>query len=433
MIENSAELPNGALSPKQEQPTLVAEDVSDPSGISSSSNQSNANIHNDASGQDGQVIHAHKPRAKRRQRTNWMLMALMVSLVIVYLFYVLVLPEIEIILFRLNNPKKRFLPPELEMKWASRTMLRSCEFLFVGWFFYFGASIGSFLNVVAWRVPEGRTIVFGGSKCPFCDTHLSFIDNTPILGWLYLQGKCRTCRLPIAPRYLLIEIAVGLAFMWLALWQLVRGGANLPHWNTFGREGLVNIVLDPPWPLISIYLVHAGMFGILIMLATANTGRKPFPVFALVLIALGLASAKIIYPALDVVAWNLPFIETGITGFGPRANPAISVLVGGVAGSLIGWVSSFVFARRFGSVIGRHWVLQCFLVGTVLGWQSIVTIVVLSLIVYAVLRPAHRMISPKLSNWTIANQSLGLNSCFIITALVHHTFWSQLAHLLGLI
>jgi leader peptidase (prepilin peptidase) / N-methyltransferase len=433
LIENSSEQPDGALSPKQEQPNLVADGESQLSGTTSSSNQSNTNILNAASGQDGQAIHAHTPRAKRRKRTNWMLMTLMIGLVIVFLFYVLVLPEIELIVFRLNHPKKRFLPPELEMKWANRTMLRSCEFLFVGWFFYFGASIGSFLNVVAWRVPEGRTIVFGGSKCPFCDTHLSFIDNTPILGWLYLQGKCRTCRLPIAPRYLLIEIAVGLAFMWLALWQLVRGGANLPHWNTYGRQGLINIVLDPPWPLISIYLVHAGMFAILIMLATANTGRKPFPVFSLVLIALGLATAKIVYPALDVVAWNLPFLETGLTGFGSRADPAISVIVGGLAGGIIGGLSSFVFARRFGSVIGRHWVLQCFLVGTVLGWQSVVTIVVLSLIVYAVLRPAHRMISPKLSNWTIANQSLGLNACFIITALVHHTFWSQLAHLFGLI
>jgi len=286
--------------------------------------------------------------------------------------------------------------------------------------------------VVAWRVPEGRTIVFGGSKCPFCDTHLSFIDNTPVLGWLYLQGKCRTCRLPIAPRYLFIEIAVGVAFMWLALWQLVRGGVNLPHWNTFGREGLVNIVLDPPWPLICIYLVHAGMFGLLIMLATANTGRKPFPIFSMVLIAFGLTSDKIVYPSLDVVAWYLPFFKAGFSGFGPYLNPAISVLVGGLTGSLIGWVSSFIFARRFGSVIGRHWVLQCFLVGTVLGWQSLVTIVVLSLIVYGILRFARRMTASKRSNWTIANQSLGLNACFIITALVHHTFWSQMAHLLGL-
>lgn len=434
MSEHSPELSNGALSPEQIQPNRVADGGIVQSNASNLSIQADTDVVGDATGssQTGLEVVAKKPRVKRRLRTNWMLMALVVSLLVVFLFYVLVLPEFEILLFRLNNPTKRFLPPELQMKWASRTMLRSCEFLFIGWFFYFGASIGSFLNVVAWRVPEGRTIVFGGSKCPFCDTHLSFIDNTPILGWLYLQGKCRTCRLSIAPRYFLIEIAVGAAFMWLAIWQLLRGGANLPHWNTLIREGLVNIVLDPQRPLICIYLVHAGMFGLLIMLATANTGRKPFPIFPMILIAFGLASAKVVYPSLDAVAWYLPFSETGFSGFGVYVNPAMSVLVGGLAGGLLGWVSSYIFARRFGSVIGRHWVLQCFLVGTVLGWQSLVTIVVLSLFVYGVLRFARRMISPTRSNWTIANQSLGLNACFIITALVHHTFWFQIAHLIRL-
>ncbi len=365
-------------------------------------------------------------------RTNWMLVALLACLCAVFLFYVVLLPELELRLFRLKNPLKKFLPPELEMKWANRTLLRSCEFLFMGWFFYFGASIGSFLNVVAWRVPEGRTIVFGGSKCPYCNTHLRFIDNTPILGWLYLQGKCRTCSLPIAPRYLLIEIAVGTAFMWLTLWQLVRGGANLPHWKSLGRPGLVNIVLDPPWPLIGIYVIHAFLFGILIMLATANVGKKPFPIFPLVLIGFGLGSFKIVNPMLDLIAWQLPFSVRGLSGFGPFANPTISVLIGGLAGAIIGWASSLAVARNLGAIVRRHWSLQCFLVGTVLGWQSVVTIVVLSSIVYGSLRPTYRLIQPRASNRSLADQALGLNACFIITALVHHSFWFQIAHLIGL-
>ena len=374
----------------------------------------------------------HERPRKKRQRTNWMLVALFAFLAVAYLFYVVVLPEFEVGLFRLRNPQKKFLPPELEMAWANRILLRTCEFLFIGWFFYFGASIGSFLNVVAWRVPEGRTIVFGGSRCPFCNSHLRFIDNTPILGWLYLQGKCRTCRLPIAARYLLIEIAVGTAFMWLALWQLVRGGANLPHWKSFGRTGLVNIVLDPQWPLIGIFVIHAFLFGILIMLATANGGKKPFPIFPLVLIGFGIASVKIVNPMLDLVAWHVPFSKHGLSSYGPFANPALSVIIGGLAGATLGWISSFVFARHFGSIVGRHWTLQCFLVGTVLGWQSVATIVMLSLIVYGILRPAYRLIRPLTLNWTRADQALGLNACFIITAVVHHSFWFQIAHLMGL-
>ncbi len=372
-----------------------------------------------------------RPR-KKRSRTNWILVSLFVIFFAAYVFYVIAIPVIETSFFHLAYPKKKILPPQLEMKWANRILLRTCEFLFVGWFFYLGASIGSFLNVVAWRVPEGRTIVFGGSKCPFCDTRLSFIDNTPILGWLTLQGKCRTCRLPIAPRYLLIEIAVGFVFMWLALWQLVRGGANLPHWSLAARTGLVNIVLDPEWPLIGIYVVHASMFGILIMLATANDGNKPFPIIPLALIGFGLASAKIVQPSLDLVAWHLPLSKFGFSNVGPFANAALSVLLGGLVGGTLGWITSFVFARHFGAIVGRHWTLQCFLVGTVLGWQSVVTIVVVSLVVYSIVRSAYRMCHQPPSNWTLANQALGLNACFIIAALVHHSFWFQIAHLMGL-
>ncbi len=368
----------------------------------------------------------------RRYRTNWILLALMVGLLIAYSFYVFVLPQIEVSLFRWQNPAKKFLPSELQMKWSNRILLRSCEFLFLGWFFYFGASIGSFLNVVAWRVPEGRTIVFGGSKCPFCNSRLSFIDNTPVLGWIVLQGKCRTCRLPIAPRYLLIEIAVGGVFMWLALWQLVRGGINLPTWNFQGKAGIVNVLLDPPWPLIGIYLAHAAMFGVLIMLASANGGRKPFPVLSLILIGLGLASTKLMNPSLDLVAWHLPFSKHGISHLGPLANPAFSVLIGGLAGWVVGWLSSWMAAKRFGAIVARHWTLQCFLVGTVLGWQSVVTIVVVSLIVYGISRTTFRLNHSRTSNWTPANQAIGLNACLIIVALVHHSFWFQIAHLLGL-
>ncbi len=372
------------------------------------------------------------PSRRRRRRTNWLLLSLLSCLCIAFLFYVVVLPEIELSLFRARNPRKKLLPPELEMRWASRTFLRICEFLFVGWFFYFGASIGSFLNVVAWRVPEGRTIVFGGSKCPFCNSHLSFIDNTPILGWLALQGRCRTCRLPISPRYLLIEIAVGAAFMWLAIWQLIRGNVNLPHWNFSDRAGLVNIVLDPNWPSIGIYLMHAAMFGVLIMLATANTGKKPFPIVSLCLIGFGIGSIKIFAPYLDLVAWHLPLPKPDLFRFGPYASAALSVLVGAVAGGAVGWVSSFAFARHYGVIVSRHWILQCFLVGCVLGWQSAVTIVVASLIVFAMVRPACRLFQPLTFHWTLANRAIGLNACFILVALAHHSLWFQIAHLLGL-
>ena len=80
-------------------------------------------------------------------------------------------------------------------------------------FFLFGIVIGSFLNVCISRIPEGLSIVAPGSRCPRCLTPIKPYDNVPILGWLWLRGKCRSCALPISPMYPLIEFATGLLFV----------------------------------------------------------------------------------------------------------------------------------------------------------------------------------------------------------------------------
>jgi leader peptidase (prepilin peptidase)/N-methyltransferase len=80
-------------------------------------------------------------------------------------------------------------------------------------FFLFGIVVGSFLNVCITRIPEGLSIVSPGSRCPRCLTPIRPYDNVPILGWLWLRGKCRSCKLPISPMYPLIELTTGLLFV----------------------------------------------------------------------------------------------------------------------------------------------------------------------------------------------------------------------------
>jgi leader peptidase (prepilin peptidase) / N-methyltransferase len=80
-------------------------------------------------------------------------------------------------------------------------------------FFLFGIVIGSFLNVCISRIPEGLSIVAPGSRCPRCLTPIKAYDNVPILGWLWLRGKCRSCALPISPMYPIIELLTGLLFV----------------------------------------------------------------------------------------------------------------------------------------------------------------------------------------------------------------------------
>jgi leader peptidase (prepilin peptidase) / N-methyltransferase len=82
----------------------------------------------------------------------------------------------------------------------------------------FGALIGSFLNVVIWRVPRGESIVTPASHCPNCDHPIRRRDNVPVLSWILLRGKCRDCSAPISPRYPLIEAATALAFGGVATW-----------------------------------------------------------------------------------------------------------------------------------------------------------------------------------------------------------------------
>jgi len=78
-----------------------------------------------------------------------------------------------------------------------------------------GACVGSFLNVVAWRLPRQESLILPGSHCPRCGTPLRWHDNLPILGWLLLRGRCRHCHQPIAARYPLVELLV--AALWLAM------------------------------------------------------------------------------------------------------------------------------------------------------------------------------------------------------------------------
>lgn len=84
-----------------------------------------------------------------------------------------------------------------------------------------GAVIGSFLNVVAWRMPRGESLVVPGSHCPGCDAPVKPYDNVPVLSWLLLRGRCRGCGERISARYPLVEL--GTALLWAGVVALFWG------------------------------------------------------------------------------------------------------------------------------------------------------------------------------------------------------------------
>ena len=75
-----------------------------------------------------------------------------------------------------------------------------------------GLLIGSFLNVVIYRVPAGESIVSPPSRCPACGAEIRNRHNVPVFGWLVLRGKCFDCKAPISPRYPIVELITGLLF-----------------------------------------------------------------------------------------------------------------------------------------------------------------------------------------------------------------------------
>jgi leader peptidase (prepilin peptidase)/N-methyltransferase len=80
-----------------------------------------------------------------------------------------------------------------------------------------GLLVGSFLNVVIYRVPRGESVVKPRSRCPSCETPIAPRDNVPVFSWLLLRGRCRHCGAPITARYPLIEALTGAAFAMVVL------------------------------------------------------------------------------------------------------------------------------------------------------------------------------------------------------------------------
>ncbi|PSB32469.1 prepilin peptidase [Stenomitos frigidus] len=95
--------------------------------------------------------------------------------------------------------------------------------------FILGASIGSFLNVVVYRLPAGLSLMFPPSRCPQCLHRLGKRENIPALGWLLLKGRCRHCKRPISARYPLVEAATGLFFLF-TFWTFGWTWQTIGYW-----------------------------------------------------------------------------------------------------------------------------------------------------------------------------------------------------------
>ncbi len=116
--------------------------------------------------------------------------------------------------------------------------------------FAFGCCIGSFLNVVVYRLPRDKSLVTPPSACPACGRGIMFYDNIPLVSWLVLGAKCRYCKAPISPRYFIIELLTGAVFVGL-YFIYFRFGLRSGMESFFGGGWFV-------------YLIHISLLACLI-------------------------------------------------------------------------------------------------------------------------------------------------------------------------
>lgn len=138
----------------------------------------------------------------------------------------------------------------------------------------FGLVVGSFLNVVAYRVPLGRSVAHPPSACPKCQSPITPRDNIPVVSWLLLRGRCRHCAEPISARYPLVE--AGHAALWLVTYVVVGLRWALIGYLWFASVTLVLILTDLDHHRIPNRILYPGfVVGLLLLVAGGFLDGEP--------------------------------------------------------------------------------------------------------------------------------------------------------------
>jgi leader peptidase (prepilin peptidase)/N-methyltransferase len=137
-----------------------------------------------------------------------------------------------------------------------------------------GLCVGSFLNVVVWRFPRGASVVRPPSHCPTCDTRLRAADLVPVLSWVVLRGRCRTCSVRISPRYALVEVMTAVLFAMLG--ARLAGSWALPAYLLFTAVLIVLAGIDIDTYTLPRRLIYgSGLGGAVLLTFAAFASGQP--------------------------------------------------------------------------------------------------------------------------------------------------------------
>lgn len=238
--------------------------------------------------------------------------------------------------------------------------------------FPLGACIGSFLNVVAYRLPRGMSLSHPPSHCPHCGLPISWRDNVPVFGWLLLRGRGRCCGQPISVRYPLVELVTGLLWSLLALHFARDHGfppGNPPALSTVG------LTLHSAGCM----LVWQAFASVLIAISLIDLDERIIPHVLVFPAAAGGVLASVL----------LPGLHPDFVRLFPAVSPHLSAGLGAICGALAGGGALLAItlcgtalmrgklrelqqeSPEATSVIGYGDVFLMLAAGAFLGWQNV--------------------------------------------------------------
>lgn len=215
---------------------------------------------------------------------------------------------------------------------------------FAPWLFALvGLVIGSFLNVCIYRIPRDESIVLPSSHCPHCGAGIRPYDNVPVLSYILLGGKCRSCRVSISPQYPAVEILCAIAFFFCAATWGIEPPAFLNC--VFLSVIIVLVFIDYQHQILPDVLTIPGVIAGVVM--------SPFQAHGFFLDRVSVGLASVILPGNPVAAINW---------------------VGSILGALVGGGILFLVAKGYEAIkkrkgMGMGDIKMMAMVGTFLGWR----------------------------------------------------------------
>ncbi len=272
------------------------------------------------------------------------------------------------------------------------------------WMAMLGGAIGSFMNVLVYRLPAGKSIVHPGSACPHCGQPIRPRDNIPVISWFVLRGRCRDCGEPISIRYPLVEIMMALVFVLVGAVEVLLGGANLP------REVAQSTLTVAGPHRVAVYAYLLVLICALVCTALINHDGHSVPLcLSLVVLAVGLFAVLVpvsLHPVDLAGALGIPNASTGAL-----IQLAIAP-VGCLAGALLGALTWPVRAGQNEPGV----IFASAMVGTFLGWQAVAILAAITAILNALRFVLYRGTSPIPWSAWLAVATLGYILCWRLIA-----------------